>query len=79
MDEFLVVNFPESRRPLINDVSQGWTNTVVRLEAGSYEIAVGGPSNFSPASQKVALRHTAPTQALELTFHVLPLSAIMPA
>jgi hypothetical protein len=78
MDEFLLVYFPEMRRLLINDIPQGWTNTIVRLEAGTYEIALAGRRNYSPDSQKVRLRYTAPTEPLELTFHPLPPSAIVP-
>jgi hypothetical protein len=78
MDEFLLVNFRESRQLLINRIQQGWTNIPVRLEAGTYEIGLAGNRNFSPDSQKVTLRHTAPMQPAELTFHVLPPSAIAP-
>lgn len=78
MDEFLLVNFPHSRQLLINQIKQGWTNMIVRLEAGTYEVALAGKRDFSPDCQKVTLRYTAPTQPTELTFHPLPPSAILP-
>lgn len=78
MDEFLLVNFPQSRQLLINRIRQGWTNMVVRLEAGTYEVALAGRRDFSPDSQTVTLRFTAPAQPAELTFHPLPPSAIVP-
>jgi len=78
MDEFLLVNFPESRRLVINDVEQGWTNRVVRLEAGTYDVALAGRRNFSPDFQTVTLRHTASTDPQEVTFHLLPPSAVGP-
>jgi len=79
MDEFLLVNFPESRQLVINDVQQGWTNRVVRLEAGTYDVALAGRRNFSPDLQTVTLRDTAPTDPQKITFHLLPASAIGPA
>lgn len=79
MDEFLLVNFPESRQLVVNNVQQGWTNRVVRLEAGTYDVALSGRRNFSPDLQKVTLRHTAPTDPQEVTFHLLPPSAVGPA
>lgn len=78
MDEFLLVNFPESRLLVINEVLQGRTNIVVRLEAGTYDIALAGRRDFSPDSQRVTLRFTAITNPAELTFHVLPPSAVTP-
>lgn len=78
MDEFLLVNFPESRQLVINDIQQAWTNRVVRLEAGTYDVALAGRRNFSPALQTVTLRHTAPTNPQEITFHLLPPSAVGP-
>jgi hypothetical protein len=77
VDEFLLVNFPESRRLLINRIQQGWTNMVVRLEAGTYEVALAGRRDFSPDFQTVTLRFTAPGQPAQLTFHPLPPSAIV--
>lgn len=73
------MNYPESRQLLINDVPQGWTNIVVRLEAGTYEISLAGRRDFSPDSQTVTLRFTAITHPAEITFHPLPPSAILPA
>jgi len=78
MDEFLLVNFPEPRRLVINDVLQGWTNTIVRLEAGTYAVALAGQRNYSPDCQTVTLRYTAPTVPLEVTFHLLPPCARVP-
>jgi len=77
MDEFLLVNFPQSRQLLINRIQQGWTNMVLRLESGTYEVALAGRRDFSPDFQTVTLRFTAPTQPAELTFHPLPPSAIL--
>jgi hypothetical protein len=51
MDEFLLVNFPEPRQLLINDIVQDWTNIIVRLEAGTYKIGLTGQRNFSPNFQ----------------------------
>jgi hypothetical protein len=79
MDEFLLVKFPESRPLLVNKIPQGRTNIVVRLEAGTYDIALDGRTNYSPDVQKVTLRFTAITNPIVLTFHELPPSALLPA
>ena len=78
MDEFLLVNYPQTRQLRINDILQGWTNMVLRLEAGTYEVTLTGRQDFSPDVQTVTLRYTAPTLPAELTFHRLPPSAIVP-
>jgi hypothetical protein len=78
MDEFLLVRFPGSRQLLLNGIRQGWTNMVIRLEAGTYDVALAGRLDFSPDRQTVTLRYTAPGQPTELTFHPLPPSAIVP-
>ena len=78
MDEFLLVNFPERRQLVINEIEQGWTNLIVRLEAGTYKVGLAGRQNFSPSFQSVTLRHSAPTRPVALSFHILPPSAIGP-
>ena len=80
MTEFLLVNYPESRQLLINEIPQTWrTNMVVRLEPGTYEISLLGRRDFAPDFQTVTLRFTASTNPAEITFHPLPPSAIQPA
>ena len=79
MDEFLQVNFLESRQLVINGIPQGRTNMIVQLEAGTYDVSLADPKNFSPDSQRVTLRFTAITSPALLTFHVLPPSAVTPA
>jgi len=79
VDEFLLVKYPEVRPLLINGVPQGRTNIVVRLEAGTYEVALDGRRNYSPDFQTVTLRFTGITFPAMLTFHELPPSAVGPA
>ncbi len=79
MDEFLLVKFPESRQLVLNGFTQGRTNMVTRLEAGTYTVELAGQHNYSPDSQTVTLRFTAITNPAVLTFHVLPPSAVTPA
>ena len=76
--EFLLVNFDEKRQLVINTVTQGWTNSVEPLPAESYDITLTGKRNFSPDSQRITLRYTAPTDPAEITFHLLPPSAVTP-
>jgi hypothetical protein len=78
VDEFLLVKFPESRQLVLNGFTQGRTNMVTRLEAGTYKVELAGQKNYSPDSQTVTLRFTAITSPAVVTFHVLPPSAVTP-
>ena len=78
MDEFLLVKFPESRQLVLNGFTQGRTNMVVRLEAGTYTVGLAGKQNYSPDCQTVTLRFSSITSPTIVSFHVLPPSAITP-
>ena len=77
--EFLFVGFPEKRGVRVDDVPQGWTNTVLQLEAGEHDVTLESPTNFSPMWQHVLLENTSPLDPYRIQFHPLPASAILPA
>ena len=77
--EYLVVRFEASRRMLVNDKPSGFTNTVIQLEAGTHEITLTPPPDFSPVTQTIVLKDTSPLAPMIVTFHRLPASAIPPA
>ncbi len=77
--EYLLVRFDQQRRVLINGLRNGFTNSILQLERGSYEITLEPPPNFSPLSQSVRLQNTAPIDPYQVTFHKLPPAAIPPS
>ncbi len=74
--EFLIVTFPGTRGVRVDGALQGWTNTVLQLEAGEHDVTLEPPKNFSPVSQHVLLENTAALDPYRIQFHVLPASAI---
>lgn len=77
--EYLLVQLDQRRRVLVNGLRNGFTNSVLQLESGSYEITLEPPPDFSPLSQSVQLLNTAPMDPYTVTFHKLPPAAIPPA
>jgi hypothetical protein len=77
--EYLAVRFEASRRVLVNDNPFGFTNTVIQLDAGTHQITLEPPPDFSPIAQTVMVRDTSPLDPMIVTFHRLPASAIPPA
>jgi len=77
--EFLIVLFPEQRAVWVDDALQGWTNTVLQLEAGQHDVTLGPPMNYSPILQRVLLENTSPLDPYRVAFHQLPASAIRPS
>jgi hypothetical protein len=77
--EYLIVLFPETRGVRVDGARQGWTNTVLPLDAGDHDVELEPPRNFSPVSQHICLENTAPLDPYRITFHRLPASAIPPS
>ena len=78
--EYLLVNFGSPRRRVIVDGSPfGFTDAVIQIEAGTHEVTLEAPPDFSPAAQTVVIQNTSPLAPLNVTFHRLPPSAIPPA
>lgn len=51
MDEWILVQFPESRVVLVDDTPSGLTNKALLLQRGTHKISLGGvQSNYSPPS-----------------------------
>jgi len=77
--EYLIVRFPESRNVWIDGVPQGRTDIVLELEAGTHDITLAPPHDFSPLGQTVLLQNTAPLDPCRVEFHRLPPAAIPPS
>ena len=51
MDEWILVQFPESRTVLVDDTPTGVTNKTLLVQRGTHTISLGGiQSNYSPPS-----------------------------
>jgi hypothetical protein len=56
-EEFLYVDFAETRRVLANGRDVGETNTTLMLQSNQYIVKLSG-TGFDPASQKIVLSGT---------------------
>ncbi|HYB40985.1 MAG TPA: hypothetical protein VEL75_04395 [Candidatus Methylomirabilis sp.] len=77
--EFMIVLFPVMRGVRVDGALQGWTNTVLQLEAGEHDVTLDAPRNFSPVWQHIMLENTSALAPYRIQFHVLPASAIPPS
>lgn len=56
--EYLVVLYPTQRRVKLNDEFMGYTNIILEIERGEYNVTLGPPQNFEPEVQQLDLRNT---------------------
>lgn len=68
MPEYLVVAFPHQRTVLINGESMGYTNDLLELEGGRYEVTLDPPPDFAPAKHEIRLRHTSALSPMRVEF-----------
>jgi hypothetical protein len=67
--EYLLVNFPEDRKVLIDTVVQGRVGEIIELEKGTHIISLKSPlQNFKPKQKKIVLAGTSPLLPREVTF-----------
>ncbi|HWH47887.1 MAG TPA: hypothetical protein VN664_08805 [Burkholderiales bacterium] len=67
--EYVKVKFPTRRLVYIDEEENGYTNEVLRVEAGTHMFALGNRANFHPASRKVAVQDTTVLEPLEIPFY----------
>ena len=56
--EYLLVEYPRKRKVIVKDETIGYTNEIIEIEGGAYNISLGGQSNYSPVSRRVTLANT---------------------
>jgi hypothetical protein len=56
--EFLLVEFHESRQVIIDDHEQGNTNETIQLVGGQHTVTLDGVHNFTPLEQTVLIINT---------------------
>jgi hypothetical protein len=66
--EYVKVVFPTRRRVYIDEEPNGYTNQVLRVDAGTHVFDLGPLANYRPASRKAGIRDTTVLEPLELRF-----------
>jgi hypothetical protein len=66
--EYVVVRFPTRRLVYIDDEENGYTNRVLRVDAGTHVFSLGNRENFRPAQRTVTVRNTSVLEPLEIRF-----------
>jgi hypothetical protein len=56
--EYVRVTFPTRRRVYIDGEENGFTNKVLRIDAGTHLFDLGKADNYRPRSRKVMVRDT---------------------
>jgi hypothetical protein len=66
--EYVVVRYPTRRLVYIDDEQNGYTNDVLRVDAGTHVFALGNLDNYRPAQRTVEVADTSPLEPLEVKF-----------
>ena len=67
--EYVKVTFPTNRLVYIDGERNGYTNDVLRVDAGTHIFELGNLDNFRPGSRKVLVQGTTVLEPLEIAFH----------
>ena len=67
--EYVIVKFPTRRLVYIDDEENGYTNEVLRVDAGTHVFRLGNLYNFRPASRTMTVKDTTVLEPLELRFY----------
>ncbi len=66
--EYVIVTFPTKRLVYIDGDQNGYTNEVLRLDAGTHVFELGTLANYKPASRQVTVKDTTALEPLEVAF-----------
>lgn len=67
--EHVIVTFPTKRLVYIDGEENGYTNDVLRVDAGTHVFELGNLANYRPASRKVLVQDTTVLEPLEIAFY----------
>lgn len=67
--EYVIVTFPTKRLVYIDGDQNGYTNEVLRLDAGTHVFELGTLANYKPDSRKVTVKDTTALEPLEVAFY----------
>jgi len=66
--EHVIVTFPTKRLVYIDGEENGFTNDVLRVDAGTHVFELGNLANYRPASRKVLVQDTTVLEPLQVAF-----------
>jgi hypothetical protein len=66
--EYVKVVFPTRRRVYVDGEQNGYTNQVLRVDAGTHVFDLGPLANYRPASRKTMVGETTVLEPLEIRF-----------
>jgi hypothetical protein len=66
--EYVKVTFPSRRRVYIDEEENGYTNQVLRVDAGTHLFDLGPTDNYRPRSRKVTVKDTSAEQPKRIAF-----------
>jgi hypothetical protein len=67
--EYVRVRFPTRRLVYVDEEENGYTNELLRVDAGTHVFALGNLANFRPASRTVTVKDTTVLEPLEIAFY----------
>jgi hypothetical protein len=67
--EHVIVTFPTDRLVYIDGEESGYTNEVLRVDAGTHVFELGNLQNYRPASRKAMVQDTTVLEPLEIRFY----------
>jgi hypothetical protein len=67
--EYVIVRYPTRRLVYIDDEKNGYTNDVLRIDAGTHVFTLGHLDNFRPASHTATVKDTTVLEPLRLSFY----------
>lgn len=66
--EYVIVEFPDSRKVYVDGEESGNTNTIFRLGAGIHEFDLGTPLNYDPRQIRVDIQGSNPLAPKKIRF-----------
>ena len=66
--EHVIVTFPTKRLVYIDGEENGFTNDVLRIDAGTHIFELGNLANFRPGSRQVLVQNTTVLEPQEVAF-----------
>jgi hypothetical protein len=69
--EFVIVEYPQTRRVRMDGSVFGSTQTVLPCRAGQHTFDLGSPQDYSPLTQTVRVSSTAVTMPMRIRFQPL--------
>ena len=67
--QYVTVTFPTDRMVYVDGEQNGYTNDLIRVDAGTHIFELGNLDNFRPASRKVLVQDTTQFEPLVVAFY----------